>query len=305
MNKGFMMLIVAALVFLPGCGFKDIDKRFLVVAIGVDQGVEKKYDVTLKLIIPTTLTEPGKSKYQLVSKEADSISEALELMRSDVDKQLDLGHAKVTIFGKKLVQEDITKHIDWFIRRRGVQRIEYVAVAESSAKEILALSQKSERLAGNSLILSFGREGTESPFIITEYLYDFYERLLEKGKDPFMPIIRIRENTYEINRVALFDKKRMRLILEPQQTRILNQLMYKHPRFEARVTEENLRYSLTVHKYNYRYKINTSNQGRPSIDFVVNVKGTAEESEEIFSIEAGEKSSRLRNARLKNLILSY
>lgn len=97
-----------------------------------------------------------------------------------------------------------------------------------------------------------------------------------------MPIIRIRENTYEINRVALFDKKKMRLILEPKQTRILNQLMYKHPRFEARVTEGNLRYSLSVHKYNYRYKINSLNKERPSIDFVVNIKGTAEESEEIF-----------------------
>lgn len=282
MNKAFMMLLMTALILLQGCGFKDIDKRFFVVAIGVDQGVEKKYNVTIKLIIPTTLTEPGESKYQLISKEADSISEALELMRSDVDKHLDLGHTKVTIFGKNLAEKDITKHIDWFIRRRGVQRIEYVAVAESSAKEILSLSQKSERLAGNSLILSFGREGTESSFIVTEYLYDFFERLLEKGRDPFMPIIRIREDTYEINQVALFDKKKIKLILEPNQTRIFNQLMYKHPQFEVNVTGDNLRYSLSVHKYDYRYKINTSERGRPSIDFVVNIKGSAEESEEIF-----------------------
>ncbi|WP_455565879.1 hypothetical protein [Paenibacillus dendritiformis] len=28
--------------------------------MGIDQGTEKKYEVTVKLIIPTTLTEPGK-----------------------------------------------------------------------------------------------------------------------------------------------------------------------------------------------------------------------------------------------------
>lgn len=282
MNKGFLILIVIIILLLPGCGFKDIDKRFLVVAIGVDQGVEKKYNVTLKLIIPTTLTEPGKSNSQLVSMEADSISEALELMRSQVDKQLDLGHAKVTIFGKSLAQKDITKHIDWFIRRRGVQRIEYIAVAESTAKEILSISSKSERLAGNSLILSFGHEGTESSFIVSEYLYDFYERLLEKGRDPFMPVIKIKDNNYEINQIALFDKKKIKLILDPNQTRILNQLLYKQPDFEIRVIEEKLKFSLSVHKYHYRYQINRSQQGQPTIDFDVRIKGTAEESEEIF-----------------------
>ncbi|PZM66684.1 Ger(x)C family spore germination protein [Paenibacillus dendritiformis] len=278
MHKGWLALLLIAVLLLPGCGFKDIDKRFLIVAVGIDQGTEKKYEVTVKLIIPTTLTEPGKSNFQIVSKEADSISEALELMKSDVDKQLDLSHAKVTIFGNKIAQGDMKKHVDWFVRRRGVQRIEYVAVAEASAKEILALSQRSERLAGNSLILSFGREGTESSYIITEYLYDFYERLLEKGKDPYLPVIKIRNQTYEINQVALFNKSNIQMVLDPDQTLILNQLMYRHPRFEVNIREENLKVSLAVHKYDYRYKINTSNRSQPTIDFVVKLRGIAEES---------------------------
>ncbi|RJG21780.1 Ger(x)C family spore germination protein [Paenibacillus thiaminolyticus] len=281
MHKGLVALILLAFISLPGCGFKDIDKRFLIVAMGVDQGTEKQYEVTVKLIIPTTLTEPGKSNFQIVSKEADSISEALELMRSDVDKQLDLSHAKVTIFGNKIAQGDMKKHVDWFLRRRGVQRIEYVAVAEHSAKDILTLSQKSERLAGNSLILSFGREGTESSYIITEYLYDFYERLLEKGRDPYLPVIKVRNHTYEINQVALFDKSKIKMVLEPDQTLILNQLMYKHPRFEVNIREKNLKVSMAVHKYNYRYKINTSNRSQPTIDFVVRLRGIAEESSDI------------------------
>ncbi|WII38344.1 Ger(x)C family spore germination protein [Paenibacillus thiaminolyticus] len=278
MPNRLLAILLIAILLLTGCGFKDIDKRFLIVALGIDQGSEKKYEVTVKLIIPTTLTEPGKSNFQIVSKEADSIPEALELMRSDVDKELDLSHAKVTVFGNEIAQGDMKKHIDWFVRRRGVQRIEYVAVAEHTAKEILELSQKSERLPGNSLILSFGREGTESSYILTEYLYDFYERLLEKGRDPYLPVIKIRNHTYEINQVALFDKSKIKMVLEPDQTLILNQLMYMHPGFEVNIKEQNLKASLAVHKYKYRYKINTSNHNQPTIDFFVKLRGIAEES---------------------------
>ena len=154
MKKLMIIMMFLLLINISGCGFKDIDKRFLVVAIGVDKGEVKKYNVTLKLIIPTALVSPGQSKYQLIHYEGDSISEAIEYLRSEIDKQLDLGHAKITIIGEALAQDQISNHFDWFIRRRGIQRIEYVALGQPSAKDILSLSQQSERLAGNSLILS-------------------------------------------------------------------------------------------------------------------------------------------------------
>ncbi|MFC0273975.1 MULTISPECIES: hypothetical protein [Bacillaceae] len=35
------IFIIVSLLFSSGCGFKDIDKRFFIVAIGVDKGKEK------------------------------------------------------------------------------------------------------------------------------------------------------------------------------------------------------------------------------------------------------------------------
>lgn len=157
-------------------------------------------------------------------------------------------------------------------------------------------------MAGNSLILSFGREGTESSYIITEYLYDFYERLLEKGKDPYLPVVKIRNQSYEINQVALFDKSNIKMVLDPDQTLILNQLLYRHPRFEVNIREENLKVSLAVHKYDYRYKINTSNRSQPTIDFVVKLRGIAEESADT-TLESSKKE--IERAAERTIATSY
>ncbi|TLS48808.1 Ger(x)C family spore germination protein [Paenibacillus antri] len=282
MRKLVVILLSFTLLLLPGCGFKDIDKRFFVVAIGVDKGMEKKYKVTFKLAIPSPQIKPGQGDFQLVSREANNISEAIELMKSDVDKEFDMGHAKIAVLGKELASEEITEAVDWFIRSHDIQRIEYAALGEPSAEEILALGPKSERLAANSLILSFGREGTESSFIVTEYLYDFYDRLLETGKDPFLPIIKIRGDTYEINRVALFDKEKLKMILNAEQTRIFNQLVSKHSRFGIRVDEEDVHFSLSVQKYDYSYKISTPSNEKPSINMVVTIKGQVAESDRML-----------------------
>ncbi|WP_088547190.1 Ger(x)C family spore germination protein [Paenibacillus aquistagni] len=302
MKKLMIIMMFLLLINISGCGFKDIDKRFLVVAIGVDKGEVKKYNVTLKLIIPTALVSPGQSKYQLIHYEGDSISEAIEYLRSEIDKQLDLGHAKITIIGEALAQDQISNHFDWFIRRRGIQRIEYVALGQPSAKDILSLSQQSERLAGNSLILSFGHEGTESSFIVTEYLYDFYERLLEKGKDPFMPVIRVRGDTYEINQAALFDKEQVKLMLDPNDTRMFKALLMKKSNFEVRVKEDPLEYTLSVQHLRYHFKIVTPSNGDPYLQLDMKVKGIAEESDTIQFHESWNEIERAAEQSLERSI---
>ncbi|MDQ1914481.1 Ger(x)C family spore germination protein [Paenibacillus sp. GD4] len=269
-------LLLLILLSLTGCGFKDIDKRFFVVAIGVDKGKDYRYKVTLKLAIPSPKIEPGSEDFQLVSREANSISEAVRIMKSDVDKEFDLGHAKVILMSKDIAQSAILETIDWMFRRRDIQRIAYLAIAEPSSEEILKTSPKSERLPANSLFLALGKEGTESSFLVPEFNYDFYNRLMELGKDPYLPIIRKKGNLFEINRVALFDKEKLRLVLSPDETRIFNQLVRKDSRFEIRVDEA--RFTLSIQEFTYKYKLNTPKEGKPSIVMDVRMKGLAEEA---------------------------
>ncbi|MBT2658238.1 Ger(x)C family spore germination C-terminal domain-containing protein [Bacillus sp. ISL-18] len=65
------LLILLSCFVLSACGFKDIEKRFFVVSIGVDAAKDrtKKYLVSLKFAVPGP-SKDSPIEYQIVSQEA-------------------------------------------------------------------------------------------------------------------------------------------------------------------------------------------------------------------------------------------
>lgn len=203
----YLLLLLILIEMLSGCGFKDIDKRFFVVATGIDlSGNEKKpYRVTLQLAVPSPKIEPGASKTQIETIDAESISEGVRMLKSYVDKELDFGHCKVFIIGKKLARTNYADLLQWMNRRRDIQRVADIAIGKPDANTLLHVLPISERYPGNTLFLSFGADGTESSYMYVESLSDFARRASEEGLDPLMPVImKDNQESFIINRTALF-----------------------------------------------------------------------------------------------------
>ncbi|TVX97312.1 Ger(x)C family spore germination protein [Cohnella terricola] len=227
LRRTLSIAIITALLFtmISGCGFKDIDKRFFVVSLGIDTGsAPGMFKVTLRLAIPASKIESGKALTEVESLEASSIAEAVRLLKSHVDKELDFGHCRVILIGKTLMEDSVDETLTWLARRRDISMISYVGMAEPSAHEVLKLRPVSERYPGNALLLTFGNEGTESSYTVTEYLFDFVRRRKETGKDAFLPIVKMDpdRNSYEVNQVAFPDKKKLRLSLNSEETQLFN-----------------------------------------------------------------------------------
>jgi spore germination protein KC len=222
------MLVILTLFLtvsvVGGCGFKDIDKRFFVVAMGIDwTGKEDKpYLVTLRLAIPASKVGEGLAESQVEHLEAKSIAEAVRNIKAHIDKELDFGHCRVFLFGDTLVHESLEEPLNWLSRRRDVQLISYVAIAEPNARKLLESNPSTERLAGNSFFLTFGKEGTESPYTVTELLFDSFRRFKEKGLDPYLPLINFDGDSYVVEQLALFDKTKVRLTLNSAQAQVYN-----------------------------------------------------------------------------------
>ncbi|WP_239615164.1 Ger(x)C family spore germination protein [Cohnella mopanensis] len=220
-----LIILISLLCTLTGCGFKDIDKRFFVVAMGIDQGSKiNTYRVTLRLAIPSSKIESGEAKTEVETFEAPSIAEAVRHLKALVDKELDFGHCRVILFGKPLMEEGVDSALQWLSRRRDIAMVTFLGMAEPNAHIVLKLHPQSERYPGNALFLSFGSEGTESSFTLTEYLFDWARRQKETGKDAYLPIIRrdTDNNSYRLDRVAFLDKKKLRLCLDPAETQLFN-----------------------------------------------------------------------------------
>jgi spore germination protein KC len=253
------LIIVVGMLIYTGIGFngyKDIDKRFFVISMGVDEGKEgMAYEVTLKLAMPPADPKMGKSEFLLVSHESNSIAEAVSVMKSQVDKELDYGQMKVILLGEAIAKKNVTDTMDWFFRRRDIQKVAYVAIAKPTAKEILAIKPKSERLPGNAFFLAFGDEGSETPYTITEYLFDFHRRLHERGIDAVVPLVEPFKEQFQIKKAYIVQKSGVALGLTPRDTATFSLLMNRAERATFTIEEQGYDFSITADEINFSYDL--------------------------------------------------
>lgn len=55
------------------------------------------------------------------------------------------------------------------------------------AQSVLKVRPKSETIPSNALSLSLGKDGSETPYVISQFLFDLKRRLIERGLDPMAP----------------------------------------------------------------------------------------------------------------------
>jgi spore germination protein KC len=281
-KAGFLVLCILLSSSLAGCGFKDIDKRFFVVAMAIDQPEQtnKRYKVTIKLAIPSSSEKFGSNNFVLLSEETDSIASGIRVMKSKIDKEMDLGHMKMIIFGDKLVQKhDMKEVVDWFFRRRDIQKVAWVGIGKPDGQTILGLKPASERLPSNMLFMSFGQTGTETAYIVSEYLFDLRRRLYERGLDPVLPIIESRgDQQVRINSVGILDKKIIKMTLSPIDTKLFNSFYERVGKYDIFVPYGNGYFVISSEHVRGSYSIRDDKEG-PLIRVNIKIKGGIEESD--------------------------
>lgn len=245
---------------MTGCGFKDIDKRYFVVGMGIDKSdnEEKPYRITIKLGVPSIQIDAGKSKTQVETIDTASIAEGLRLLKAHVDKEIDFGHCKVILLGEALAHDNIVEAVSWMSRRRDIQNIAAIGIGSPTAEDVIKVQPDVERFPGNALNLFFSEDATESSYTFIEVLSDLSRRLYEKGLDPFLPIVKMQheDNTYIINRVALLDKEKVVMVLEPEETQLLSQLSPRISHTRQFGSYRSKPYVAFINDLKIKYKIN-------------------------------------------------
>ncbi|WP_191089425.1 Ger(x)C family spore germination protein [Paenibacillus spiritus] len=281
-RKAALAGILLLLPLLSGCisNYKDIDRRMFVTAIGIDPGSGgKKFRVSLKLALPQGDPTKAQERVAVLSQEADSLSETLRLLKSRVEKELDYAHCKALIIGEEQARKDILHIMDWVVRRRDMQLILNVAVGSPTAEQVLKLKPSTEQIPSNSLILSLSRQGTESPFITSVFSYRLYRNLFEPGLDPVLTIIEARGKTgFIMDRMALFDKHRSRLTLNPDEARLFNLLERKNVQTNLPARYDGKLYEYYIETSKASYRLSTGDVGRPRLTYKVSIAGILEES---------------------------
>ncbi len=298
---------IAACLFLTSCGFKDIDKRIFVQAIGVDYSNNEKqpYKVTLKLAVPSGSLKEAETKYAYISKEDSSMAEAIRFLKSHEDKELDFGHAKVIVLGENILERDLHEMLDFFFRRRDIQMISWVAVGNPSAEKVLKVHPKSEMSGTFALSNFFSNNGVESAYIVSSFLFDARRRIVESGIDPILPIIETgNKSKLKVNQSVVFSgvKKTRTIQLSPKQTKLYNLLANNTSKMEIEVGKMEENFTMSVDTAKVRYKIITSGR-KPVLKMDIRIGGIIEESSFDMSPKNLDKYSSQAGKHTKKEIL--
>ncbi|RST74319.1 Ger(x)C family spore germination protein [Siminovitchia acidinfaciens] len=285
MNRNRFYKIIAACIiclFLSSCGFKDIDKRIFVQAIGVDHSgnEEKPFKVTLKLAVPSGSLKEAGTSYTYLSREDSTLAGAIRFLKTHVDKELDFGHTKVLVFDHKILEKDIREALDFFIRRRDIQMISWVAIGDPSAEEVLKVEPKSEMAGSTVLTNLFSGNGVESSYIVSTFLFDTRRKIVESGIEPTIPIIRTNKDRSKlmVNQAYVFTPGKKPVKLTSKHTKIFNLMANRSNKLDIEVKKKDEEFTMSVESAKVKYKIITSPKKPPVLKMKIRVTGIVEES---------------------------
>lgn len=126
-----MTLALCMSILLAGCwDTKDINKQYLPVVMGVGKGKSEKYRVILQ--IPNAL-----GKTQILDKEAKSISKAIDLIRTDSEKSIELVHLRLLLIDREIAQQGIGNIINFAVRANDISIKGLVGIVDGNFEKTL------------------------------------------------------------------------------------------------------------------------------------------------------------------------
>ncbi|MBP0725507.1 Ger(x)C family spore germination protein [Bacillus sp. RG28] len=270
--------ITGVTLLLSGCTFKDIDKRAFVTSIGIDQSEksDKKYNVMIKVAIPSGDPKSPESNFIILSTNTDSITDGLRQMKSQIDKELVYGHNKTILIGEKIAKSDIQPILEYFVRRPDFQKTSYISVAKPNILEVLNFKPQKENVAGSFLNSIFEYSKMESPYINTLCLFDAYRRETEDGINIAMPIIEATKKKIKVNQMALFNKNKMLLELNPKESETFRLLTTGIYNGSLKVRNKNGLYAIDLKRAKAKYKLIVKNKTLGAF-YTIKIKAIIEE----------------------------
>lgn len=261
-------------------GYLDIEQRFFVLAMGIDKGTdEEPYEVTLKISVPQPSLNANENEFILLTKRSRTIASAVAYLKAKAGKEFDFGHMRIIFIGDELAEDPWLTTLDWFFRRRDVQNVAYVAVARPTAKEVLNLRPSYERIPANAFLLSFGTEGTESPYVVSTYLINLHRKFFERGIDAVVSIVNaLGENHFEIRNSYVVSKSGAKMEMSSLETGLYNIFLMRSERATLSIDDNQGKpFAITADEIHLDYHFDM-NSNRPSVTITGDFYAQMEES---------------------------
>lgn len=148
-----VILLVIVMVFPTSLSYQArLNMRVVVTGLAIDKD-GNDYKLTAQIVKTSPGNEsPGQSaEIDFVSDQAKSLSEAVSKLAYKAGKVSAFSHTNFLVVGNSMLDEDVTKSLDYFIRDKIIKNSALILFANSSAEEEIKKTKNTELSVGIGL----------------------------------------------------------------------------------------------------------------------------------------------------------
>jgi spore germination protein KC len=206
-----------------GCfGARELNQRAFIVALAFDQAKDKMLEVTAQMPIPAKMGSDQKGSggktFLVMSAKGRTVSDALNKLQLQLDRELFTGHARLLLFGEKLARKQgIEDVVDYFKRDFRIQRVIQLAIVRGDPKKILEVQPPLEENAATYIYSVLAPSSGISGLVTTD-LGEYLVVDSDLGIEPTIPGIKANKKTIENAGAAVMARDRVVGWLSPSET---------------------------------------------------------------------------------------
>lgn len=188
-----IVLLIIAVFFMPSSLAKPLEtvRNAVVTAIGIDYE-NSEYEVSLISFLPTP-TKDYIETYNINSVKASTMSDVMVKAGMHLGKNVTLFHTEVAVLGNSLLQNDVSKALDYLSREESLSNSCILIATNSSAKEMLKFLQENESNPSERIreLMHYNAQHVNCENSSVE---SFYKGFYSPVKTSFMPYLELKSN---------------------------------------------------------------------------------------------------------------
>ncbi|OCT13400.1 spore gernimation protein GerC [Paenibacillus pectinilyticus] len=191
-----IFLGLCLIIALSGCwDNKDINHRTLPLIMGVSLQKDE-----YKVILQIPELQQSSIKLNTVTESGKTISQAVDKISMNKEKQIDLLHIKVIVIEEKLAQQGMKDIIAGFMRSGEISPKAYIAICDEDLTQFFANGVKTAVPRGSFIYDFFEKNAGWNPQIARAQIWQIYRSIYSYTNDIAIPVLQSGKNspcTYE------------------------------------------------------------------------------------------------------------
>jgi spore germination protein KC len=188
-----ILLLIHIIPLLSGCwNQKELNDLAFVMAMGIDKGKDKRFDVTFQLVNPGNVSSGQGGSGQglpiaVYKASGDTLTEAARKATKKVSRRLYYAHTNIIVISEKLAREGIYNIIDAFEREPEFRTTTEIIIAnDSTAEEIVSTLTILDKLPTSKIKKELNTTEKLLGENIKVNVDDLVSALVSKGRQPMI-----------------------------------------------------------------------------------------------------------------------